>query len=104
MENQNQTNDSRESGQVADWRLVYTLIVFFIAMTAAFYSVIGPIYWAFDSKSPVAVVLLIQDSLTSAIALALAYVAGRFTLHYPLLGLLSSLGTVLCAASLVRGG
>lgn len=104
MENQKHPNDSHDSGQVTDWRLIYTVLVFLTATTAACYSIIAPIYWAFDSKSPWAALLLIQDGLTSAMALALCYGAVRFTLTYPLFGLLSCLGTILCAASLVRGG
>lgn len=104
MARQNHPNDSHESGQVTDWRLVYTLTIAFVSTTSAFYSVIAPIYWAFDSNSPLAALLLIQDGLTSAMSLALCYIAVCFTLHYPLFGLLSCMGTVLCAASLVRGG
>lgn len=96
--------DRVESPEPTDWRLVYTLSIAFLAATAAFYSVIAPIFWAFDSKSPLAAYLLLQDSLITAMTLALAFTAIRFTWLYPLLGFLSCTGAVLCAATLVRGG
>lgn len=92
------------SPEPTDWRLVYTLLIAFLAASAAFYSVIAPIYWAFDSKSPLAAYILLQDSLITAMTLALAFTAIRFTWLYPLLGFLSCTGAVLCAATLVRGG
>lgn len=104
MARQKHPNDSHESGQVADWRLVYTILIFFITAVAASFSVLGPIYWALRDNTPFAAMLLLQDGITSAMALAMAYCAVRFTYMYPLFGFQSCLGTVLCAASLVRGG
>ncbi len=87
-----------------DWRLIYTLMITLIAVIAAFYSVIAPIYWAFNSNSLMAAYLLLQDSFTTAMTLAMAFGTVRFARLYPLFGLLSCTGAVLCAATLVRGG